>query len=150
MSKVHLRIALALLVGQVFVPTSPSNFAGSRGVVLTQDSATSPSAQASKVVPPGMVSNIDHPLGPIELWVKGHALEMPYPECANLIERTMWVQRVIIADARCKAKLQEALRIDRTEPDIPPGPPLLNGSRPEDLRPRDAHADSAPDAEATQ
>jgi len=150
MSKVHLRIALALLVGLVFVTISPTNFAGSRGVVLAQDSATSPSAQVSRVVPPGMVPNIDHPLGPIELWVKGHALEMPYPECANLIERTMWGQRVIIADARCKAKLQAALRIDRTEPDIAPGPPLLNGSRPEDLRPRDAHTDSAPDAEATQ
>jgi len=150
MSKVHLRIALALLVGLVFVPTSLTNFAGSRGVVLAQDSATSPSAQASRVVPPGMVPNIDHPLGPIELWVKGHALEMPYPECANLIERTMWGQNIVITDAPCRAKLEEALRINRTEPDIESGPPLLNGPRPEDLRPRDAHTDPAPDAEATQ
>jgi hypothetical protein len=135
MPKVHLRIALALLVGLVFVPISPTNFVGGRGVVFAQDSATSPSAQASRVVPLGMVPNIDHPLGPIELWVKGHALEMPYPECANLIERTMWGQPVIIADTPCKAKLEEALRINRTEPDVPPGPALLNGSRPEDLRP---------------
>ena len=150
MSMVHLRIALALLVDLVFVPISPTNFAGSRGVVLAQDSATSPSAQASRVVPPGMVPNVDHPLGPSYLWVKGHPLEMPYRKCGDLIERTMWGQNIVITDAPCRAKLEEALRINRTEPDIESGPPLLNGSRPEDLRPRDAHADSAPDAEATQ
>ena len=131
MSKVHLRIALALLAGLIFVPISPANFAGSHGVVLAQGSATSPSAQASPARPPGRAPKIDHPHAGF-LWVKGHPLLMPYRECGDLIERAIWGQQVTIGDAPCKAKLEEALRIERTEPDVESAPPLLNCSRPED------------------
>jgi hypothetical protein len=138
----NLRIMVAILVGLFSAPVSRMDFAESSGVVLAQSSATSPSAQASPATPPGMVPLIEHSHAGF-LWVKGHPLLMPYRGCADLIQRTMWGQQVSITDAPCKAKLEEALRIDRTEPDVESAPPLLNGSRPEDLSPPGTQPDSA-------
>ena len=135
MLRMNLRITIALAVGLILAPISRINFAGSSAVAFAQDSAATPAAQASPVTPPGMAPKIDLPLGPSVLWVKGHPLDMPYPECGNLIERAIWGQQVTITDAPCKAKLEESLRIERTEPDIESAPPGINGSRPEDLSP---------------
>jgi hypothetical protein len=59
---------------------------------------------------------------------------MPYRGCADLIERALWGEQVTVTDAPCKSKLEEALRIDRTEPDVVTVPGI-NGSRPEDKVP---------------
>ena len=149
MSKMHLRITLALLVGLICMPMLRTDFAGSSGVVLAQDSATTPSAQSSPAIRPGREPNIDHPLGPSVLWVKGHPLDMPYRECGDLIERTMWGQQVTITDAPCKAMLAEALRIDRTEPDVE-AIPAIDGSRPEDKLPPGIGPDPPTRDEPTQ
>ena len=150
MLRMNLRIAIALAVGLISAPISPIDFAGSSAVAFAQDSSATPAAQASQVTPPGMEPNIDHP-HPGFLWVKGHPLLMPYPECSNLIQSAMRGQQVTINDEPCKAKLEEALRIERTEPDVESAPPLLNGSRPEDLSPPPhPPADRAPQAEPTE
>src|SRR5579864_1089376 len=111
-------ITLALLVGLFSVLISRADFRGSSGIVFAQPSAASPFPQASPVSRPAMAPHRYIPLGPGYLWVKGHPLIMPYRGCADLIERKIWGQQVTITDAPCKAKLEEALRINRTEPDV--------------------------------
>ena len=133
MSKMSPRIMLALLVVVITVLISRPDFRGCSGAVFAQTSAASPSTQASPVTSPDRVPKVDHP-HPGFLWVKGHPLLMPYSECGNLIERAIWGQQVTITDEPCKTKLAEALRINRTEPDVDAAP-VLNGSRPEDLSP---------------
>ena len=134
MSKISSRMPLALLVGAISVLISRSDFSGSGGVVSAQTSATSPTNQASPAGQPAMAPHRYVPPGPGYLWVKGHPLTMPYRRCADLIERRIWGQQATITDAACKAKLEEALRINRTEPDVD-AVPAINGSRPEDLSP---------------
>ena len=148
MSEMNRGKARWLLLGLVWAAISLTHFAGSGTVAYAQDSAASPSAQASPVTPPGMAPNIDHP-HPGFLWVKGHPLDMPYRECAELIQRTLWGQQVTVNDAPCKAKLEEALKIDRTEPDIE-AEPAINASRPEDLSPPQTPPQRAPADQPTQ
>src|SRR5260370_1317105 len=112
MSKISPRITHAILAVMISVLISRADFSGSSGVVFAENSAASPAPQASPVSPPAMAPHRYIPLGPGYLWVKGHPLLMPYPGCADQIERTMWGQHVNITDAPCKAKLEEALRID--------------------------------------
>jgi hypothetical protein len=129
-----IRIAIVLLAGFIWVPIALEDFRGTSAVAFAQDSAASPSVQASPEATQGPVHTFLHQQGPITLWVKGHRLQMPYPECANLITRTRLGEQVAITDAPCKSKLEEALQIDRTEPDIE-GVPAINASRPEDQSP---------------
>ena len=144
------RIAIVLLAEFFWDPNALVDFRGTGAVMLAQDSAASPSAQASPAGPQHLAHGVLRPLGPGVLTVKGHPLLMPYPERATLIQRTMWGEQVTINDAPCKAKLEEALRIDRTEPDVE-GVPALNGSRPEDLEPAPhAQAERAPQAEPSE
>jgi hypothetical protein len=137
------RIRVALLAGLIWAPLSLPDVGATGAIAFAQDSAASPAAQAAPATPSGMAPVLNRPLGPGFLTVKGHPLLMPYPACATLIQRTMWGEQVTITDAPCKAKLQEAQRIDRTEPDSE-GVPTLNGSRPEDQSPPHAPAERAP------
>ncbi len=78
----------------------------------------------------------DAPPHPLYLTVQGHALEMPYKRCANLIEQALIENRTVpVPDEKCRSLMLQALELNRSAPPqkvntirLPPAPPPFPGA----------------------